>query len=395
MATISRYSFDELPKCNLIVDAVYEGGRKGNAGDDPLSRLLKGVGNLGGFRPHGARTGKTPYVVLYTDLNQPEWPDSLDTDSGVLTYYGDNRRPGCEINKTRAGGNRMLEECFEILHSDTSQRCQIPPFFVFRGEGTGRNVIFLGLAIPGAIGFSGTEDLVAIWKSMGGKRFQNYRAKFTILDIGRISREWINSLIERKATESDYSPVVWKEWVNHNRIKPLRAQRSIKHRTVMEQLPEKDQTEDIELLTFITKHFENKPTDFEKFSCELMSLMDTNFIEYDLTRPWRDGGRDAIGKYAIGPTGDRLIINYALEAKCYNLNSRVGVIHTSRLISRIKYREFGVLVTTSCLDNQAYKEIKEDGHPILVIAGKDILEILKNNGIKTQYDLSRWMGSIE
>jgi hypothetical protein len=94
-----------------------------------------------------------------------------------------------------------------------------------------------------------------------------------------------------------------------------------------------------------------------------------------------------LGKYAIGTSGDKLTIDYALEAKCYNLRNSVGVKSTSRLISRIKHREFGVLVTTSCLDSQAYKEIKEDGHPILVIAGKDIIDILKNNGIKKESDI--------
>lgn len=38
----------------LIVDAVYEGGRAGNAGDDPLHKLL-GVSNQGDFGTSGAK----------------------------------------------------------------------------------------------------------------------------------------------------------------------------------------------------------------------------------------------------------------------------------------------------------------------------------------------------
>jgi hypothetical protein len=52
----------------------------------------------------------------------------------------------------------------------------------------------------------------------------------------------------------------------------------------------------------------------------------------------------------------------------------------SRLISRLRHRQFGVIVTTSCVDLQAYKEIKEDQHPILVIAARDIVELLRRNG---------------
>jgi hypothetical protein len=44
--------FDELTSCDLCVDAVYEGGKSGNAGDDPLPRLLE-LANQGGFRRRG------------------------------------------------------------------------------------------------------------------------------------------------------------------------------------------------------------------------------------------------------------------------------------------------------------------------------------------------------
>jgi hypothetical protein len=40
-------------------------------------------------------------------------------------------------------------------------------------------VIFRGLAVPGVEG-EPADDLVAIWRSKKGERFQNYRAKFTI-----------------------------------------------------------------------------------------------------------------------------------------------------------------------------------------------------------------------
>ena len=71
---------------------------------------------------------------------------------------------------------------------------------------------------------------------------------------------------------------------------------------------------------------------------------------------------------------------FAVEAKCYNENDSVGVKETSRLISRIKHRQFGVLVTTSFVAKQAYEEIVEDGHPISIISGGDIIEILYRNG---------------
>ena len=52
---------------------------------------------------------------------------------------------------------------------------------------------------------------------------------------------------------------------------------------------------------------------------------------------------------------------------------------------------FGILVSTSNLDSQAYKEIIEDEHPIMVIAGKDITTILRRNGINTVAKTEAWL----
>lgn len=60
---MNRYTQAELASANLTVDAVYEGGRSGNAGDDPLS-LLIGVSNSGGFRYLGSR--ERPHLVVLT-----------------------------------------------------------------------------------------------------------------------------------------------------------------------------------------------------------------------------------------------------------------------------------------------------------------------------------------
>jgi len=59
------------------------------------------------------------------------------------------------------------------------------------------------------------------------------------------------------------------------------------------------------------------------------------------------------------------------------------VSDVSRLISRIRHRQFGVLVTTSAVSRQAYQEVREDRHPIIFISGRDISEILIRNGYNT------------
>jgi hypothetical protein len=62
----------------------------------------------------------------------------------------------------------------------------------------------------------------------------------------------------------------------------------------------------------------------------------------------------------------------------------VGVKEVSRLISRIRHRQFGVLVTTSFIARQAYAEVREDRHPIIFFSGRDIADILTANGYGTR-----------
>lgn len=111
--------------------------------------------------------------------------------------------------------------------------------------------------------------------------------------------------------------------------------------------------------------------------------MDPNVVEVEVTRPSRDGGRDAVGQYAIGPSFDRVRLQFALEAKCYAATNGVGVREVARLVSRIKHREFGVLVTTSYVATQAYSEIRQDGHLVIFVTGRDIVNVLKRWGIHT------------
>ena len=66
----------------------------------------------------------------------------------------------------------------------------------------------------------------------------------------------------------------------------------------------------------------------------------------------------------------------------------------SRLISRIRYRQFGVLMTTSYVHRQAYEEVIEDGHPILIVSACDIAQILRTNSIMSS-NIDEWLTSLD
>jgi hypothetical protein len=161
------------------------------------------------------------------------------------------------------------------------------------------------------------------------------------------------------------------------------------NRTKAEQLP-KD-SDSITMIETIHAFFLHRPHAFEACAAALARLMLPDIAAMDLTRPSRDGGRDAIGQLRIGHGPTSILVDFALEAKCYLPSNSVGVREVSRLISRLRHRQFGILVTTSFLDTQAYREIKEDGHPIVIIAAADIVALLRINGLSGVDAVSEWL----
>ena len=267
--------FSNLASSNLIVDAYYEGGRRGNAGDDPISKLLP-CGNQGGFRTKKNNSGSYAFAVLYSSLDEPDWPDNIDEEMGLFTYYGDNRRPGHSLHDTPRKGNELLRLCFDSIHGEPPNRDLVPPFFVFTKGTKGRDVVFRGLVAPGSNVLKANEELVAIWKNKEGERFQNYQAVFTILDVSEIPREWIEDLINSEPLSTN-CPDKWKEWVNSGVYTPLQAPSTISHRTKSEQLPTTHNK--TEMIDRIYEYFKDNPVAFEPCAAEIVKMMDSNVVE--------------------------------------------------------------------------------------------------------------------
>jgi len=378
--------FDQLAGADLVLERVYRGGKAGSSADDPLNRLLPGVGNQGGFRAHGSPLkDSVKFVVLYTSGAEPDWPDTLDPYTGAFTYFGDNRSPGRQLHDTPRRGNLLLAQAFERAHSGHAGRMLVPPFLLFDKPGAGRDVRFRGLLAPGSDRISGEEDLVAVWRTTSSQRFQNYRARFTVLNCESVSRAWIGQLIKGDPLGSTCPPA-WRTWVTLGSYTPLLAPPTVIIRSREQQQP---LPADQPLLELVHVHFKDRPHGFEQFAADIWRMSQPNVDKVDVTRPWRDGGRDAVGDYLLGPKSDPVAVEFALEAKCYAPGNGVGVRETSRLISRLRHRQFGVLVTTAHVDAQAYKEIRDDGHPVVILAGRDVTDILKDKGIDTKTALRR------
>lgn len=365
----------DLGTVDLTVDEVYGGSRNGNASDDPLPSLLE-VDNGAGFRHLGQRPGvKTlKLLVLKTSFSDPNWPDALDGESGTFTYYGDKRVPG-DLHQTPRQGNLMLRNLFDEAHQH-QQSTFFPPILLFGNTGTYRDVRFLGLAVPGAVGMGADDDLVAVWRTTNdGVRFQNYKATFTVLDVPVVRRSWIADIKNGNAISSPHAPKSWLDWVSGRKFMPLKSVPVNAVRTRQQQIPETPEL--CAYVKLVHEFYKEDPYAFERCAMELARIFMPAIRSWEITRPWRDGGRDALGTYRIGHGAGAIDVDFALEAKCYGMDNSVGIKPLSRLISRLRHRQFGILVTTSYLDSQAYQELIQDGHPVVVISSGDIAVKLK------------------
>lgn len=391
------FKFHELRSCPLVVDAIYEGGNTKNIASEVISKLLSaddqgrsvGVGNAGGFRYRG-RLPRPFIVALMSDSSEAAWPDSIDPFTGLLTYFGDNRSPG-DLHGTPRGGNRILAETFGSFRSSASSRESLPVFLYF-SKWQGFSQQFRGLVVPGGIGVSSDDQLAAIWRTKAGQRFQNYRATFTVLNTPEISRLWLTDLLLGRK-KSPNAPLAYREWIETGKYSPLISESVKQVRSKEEQLPS-DQL-GIRLVRHLHQRFAGGEAHlFEPVALALWGMQSKIPMDAQVTRQSADGGRDAFGVIRIGPAGDPLRLHFALEAKCYAFSNSVGVKETSRLVSRLRRHHFGVLVTTSYISQQAYAELRDDEHPVVLLTAADIARLLQENGYDDIQKLDNWISSI-
>jgi hypothetical protein len=145
------------------------------------------------------------------------------------------------------------------------------------------------------------------------------------------------------------------------------------------------------MLATIYARFSDRPTHFEKCAVDIWRLIAPATGTVDVTRPSRDGGGDAVGEYLLGPAADPVRIDFALEAKCYAPTTVVGVRDVSRLVSRLRHRNFGVFITLSHFNAQVYAEVRQDGHPIALVCGREIVEALRGKGYGDVAAVKAWL----
>ncbi|HYD77549.1 restriction endonuclease [Ramlibacter sp.] len=394
---------------SIQVEARYRNkGGNWKDSDDQFNRFFRfdhgggkvvGIGNAAGFRAKGrAGSGASKsivdcaFCVLVTNLGEREWPDSLDRETGLFTYYGDNRKPGHTIEDTPLGGNRLLASAFGKVHQ--GKRSAVPPFLCFEKVATssGTYMRFLGLACPGAEGLSATEDLVGVWRMTKGERFQNYRAVFSILEVDSVPKSWLQDLVSGSSpADSEHCPKAWRHWVQTGKYQNLVCEPQKVPRSKADQMGANPEEHDV----LNRVYNELTPREFEFAAMELTRMLDRSFVDLVVTRPSRDGGRDVVGRYIVGHDKHRVGLTVAIEAKRWKPGSAVGVRQMMRLISRLKHRDLGVFMTTGFFETQVQQELIDDEHPVLLVSGGDIARLLIKNDRASPKQFAAWVTSIK
>jgi hypothetical protein len=312
-------------------------------------------------------------------------------------YHGDNKQPGRKLHDTPKNANLIFKNIFGNLHHKKKPRNKIPPAFLFSKfptRNSPRSVQFRGVCAPGCLDSDRWDDLKKLNRSKKSKRFQNYRAVFTILDIPKVSRLWVRDL-ESGIMDSKHRPFVWKMWQKSGLYRPLSPKPSTPVRTVEEQLPV--QKSERAMLFKVFRYFASQPYKFAHFAAEIYQIADPRATIAGITRSSDDGGYAVLGRYRMGLNVDPVYTDFFLEAKCYNpgLGDRkrksIGDKEVDKILARMQDRRFSVLVTTSVVAVPAYQRARERGLPVIFLCGRDMVDILVSKNIESVKQLNEWL----
>lgn len=359
-------------------------------GDQFLSWInLPGSGmrNMGGIRPLKFTLldpGVTAAIVLVTDERSAgstsnPWDDLVDIPHGRIVYWGDAK---FDAKRTvdQFPGNRALRDAFnQVLDS---QMDLVPPILHFSKRETGI-LRFNGLCV--------LDRLELTWFEDSGRPVRNYRAHLTILDEEFVDVPWLHERVAAAARTSltGHGPSAWRRYQD-GVVDRLRVWAPLVRPTGT-QLPTPG-TPDAAVLDELV-HL--TPTGFEAAVVSLFREFDEVRHNITRTRPTADGGFDFLGSFTLPPP-IQYEIPFRGEAKRYARSTAVGPKDVSRLVARLSRGQYGIFVTTSYYTRQAQEEVLEDRYPTTLIAGSDLVRIMRELRVARASEISpAWLRSVE
>jgi HJR/Mrr/RecB family endonuclease len=350
---------------------------------DQFVKWMPGIGNSKGIRPAKRKYSNSndlpAFVVLLTrSVNHKHhnpWDDIIDYNSSKIFYWGDAK---FDIRKgyKEFEGNKCLMAIYEkYLEGENST---IPPILHFSKNKKGR-ITFNGLCI--------ITNVETTWFEDNKKPVKNYRFELTILDEERIRVNWLIDKIH-SISDHPYQPESWTSF-QKGRIKKLNLfKKTIRNKEA--QLPQ-ERSADAHVLESLVKL---RPGEFEAVLVELFKELPHINHNITRTRLVKDGGFDFFGEFTL-PFPFNYKIQFLGEAKKYQRTNPVGPGLVSRLVARLGRGQYGIFVTTSYYTTQSQQEVFEDGYPVKLYSGLDVVNFFRELKLIDKGEIKKeWINEI-
>ncbi|MFD2568680.1 restriction endonuclease [Pseudotenacibaculum haliotis] len=325
-----------------------------------------GMRNADGIRALNYVDKKSDFLPAYMILVSHDikrignpWEDIVDFNTSLIKYWGDAKfHPKLGYQSFR-GNKRLLQIWHAILDGNKKL---IPP------------ILHFSKPRKGVVKFNGVcslTNLETTWFEQKGNPVKNYRCELTILDIEEVEISWLHyrARCEDLSKLNDSAPKTWKDYILGRTRKLDIWSKSILSKE--NQLPPEKSKESGILLQLN----QLQPTQFEAVVVELFKNLPHVSHKIVRTRPTADGGFDFFGQFTI-PYPIKYEIDFLGEAKKFAKNNAVQPKHVSRLVARLNRGQFGIFVTTSYYTKQTQKEVLEDGYPVKLFSGIDLVNIV-------------------
>ena len=143
-------------------------------------------------------------------------------------------------------------------------------------------------------------------------------------------------------------------------------------RTKAKQLPQEGSVND----NILKQLIKLDPYKFEEVIVALFQGLTEITHHIARTKSTGDGGFDFFGTFKL-PKPTIYEIRFRGEVKRFAKSKGVDPKTVSRLVARLSRQEYGIFVTTSYFTEQAQREVLNDGYPVHLVSGIDLVQMFK------------------
>lgn len=369
-----EFTFEELakPTTKLIPNAIYRGKTPIRYGSRPLDALFKGVvdengnneqralGTAGGIRSRfcgvSGEDGALGYIVIRNNKTGDIYKNSYNSQTKVLTYYGDNNVIKQDPLSSKPRGNRNLMWQFEYSYGRRDDQLKnICPIFYFESvTPNSEEQEFVGIAYPYVKGKE-IEEVMKIEETHSG--IKNYKFQFTIVSE-IVSKNWIYDLLLGEKS-SKYAPRSWREYLNTVKLKKIYQRKGFVREADYKYTISENH---INLNNRVAQNELRQELIKLRKKCEVCEVENPNLLIASHILPWEKHDAEA------GEFDDLMLLcanhNLLLDKKLITFSPKDGKIKISNEIKKDEYKLLNI-DSDICIEMSQQRKEKFKNHNIL------------------------------